>query len=300
MNEIQGYEMLEDEAGKQVAVELATGTVYDTVNISAPVGSIIYTPEQQRVYNERKKQEQEEYLKSKSRGVKKPSYTFVMATADFTNVSHANLTRLIYLSTYLSYHNSELRKGERHRITKKELPHILGISERTTQRFWREVCPQYIYEEIDGTLKLNPEVFSRGKTERLIAFYIKVFTKGMKSLYESVPKSKHKRLGYIFAMLPYVNIEHNILCYNTAEEDIEKIEPMNMKDFCTEIGFDYRHVDRLHDIFKSITFDVEEKKELFCSIIRNTYNGKELMVINPKVFYSGKNEAAVAEFGVFY
>lgn len=300
MNEIQGYEMLEDEAGKQVAVELATGAVYDTVNISAPVGSIIYTPEQQRVYKERKKQEQEEYFKSKSCGVKKPSYTFVMTTADFTNVSHANLTRLIYLSTYLSYHNSELRKGERHRITKKELPHILGISESAVRRFWREVCPQYIYEEIDGTLKLNPDVFSRGKTERLIAFYIKVFKKGMKSLYESVPKSKHKHLGYVFAMLPYVNIEHNILCYNTAEEDINKIEPMNMKDFCTEIGFDYRHVDRLHDIFKSITFDVDGKKELFCSIIRNTYNGKELMVINPKVFYSGKNEAAVAEFGVFY
>lgn len=300
MNEIQGYEMLEDEAGKQVAVELATGAVYDTVNISAPVGSIIYTPEQQRVYKERKKQEQEEYLKSKSCGVKKPSYTFVMTTADFTNVSHANLTRLIYLSTYLSYHNSELRKGERHRITKKELPHILGISESAVRRFWCEVCPQYIYEEIDGTLKLNPDVFSRGKTERLIAFYIKVFKKGMKSLYESVPKSKHKHLGYVFAMLPYVNIEHNILCYNTAEEDINKIEPMNMKDFCTEIGFDYRHVDRLHDIFKSITFDVDGKKELFCSIIRNTYNGKELMVINPKVFYSGKNEAAVAEFGVFY
>lgn len=300
MNETQGYQILTDEKGKQIAVEIATGEVFDTFNADFPVGSIIYTPEQQQQYKERKKHEQEEYLKSKRYGEKKPSYTFVMATADFDNVSPANLTRLIYLSTYLSYHNSELRKGERHRINKNELSQILGISERTAQRFWREVCPQYISEEMDGTLKLNPDVFSRGKAKRLIAFYIKVFSKGMKSLYNSVPKSKHKHLGYIFAMLPYVNIEHNILCYNTAEKEIDKIEPMSMKEFCAEIGFDYRHVDRLHDIFKSICFDVDGKKELFCSIIRNTYSGKELMVINPKVFYSGKNETAVAEFGVFY
>ena len=276
MNETQGYQILTDKKGKQIAVETATGEVFDTFNAVLPVGSLIYTPEQQEDYKARKKKEQDEYLRSKRYGEKKPSYTFVMTTADFKNVSPANLTRLIYLSTYLSYHNSELRKGERHKITKNELPQILGISERTAQRFWREVCPQYISEDIDETLKLNPDVFSRGRAKRLMAFYIKV------------------------AMLPYVNVEHNILCYDTAEKNIDKIEPMNMKDFCSEIGFDYRHVDRLHDIFKSIMFDVDGNKELFCSIIRNTYSGKELMVINPKVFYSGKNETAVAEFGVFY
>ena len=261
MNETQGYQILTDKKGKQIAVETATGEVFDTFNAVLPVGSLIYTPEQQEDYKARKKKEQDEYLRSKRYGEKKPSYTFVMTTADFKNVSPANLTRLIYLSTYLSYHNSELRKGERHKITKNELPQILGISERTAQRFWREVCPQYISEDIDETLKLNPDVFSRGRAKRLMAFYIKV---------------------------------------DTAEKNIDKIEPMNMKDFCSEIGFDYRHVDRLHDIFKSIMFDVDGNKELFCSIIRNTYSGKELMVINPKVFYSGKNETAVAEFGVFY
>ena len=144
--------------------------VFDTFNAVLPVGSLIYTPEQQEDYKARKKKEQDEYLRSKRYGEKKPSYTFVMTTADFKNVSPANLTRLIYLSTYLSYHNSELRKGERHKITKNELPQILGISERTAQRFWREVCPQYISEDIDETLKLNPDVFSRGRAKRLSKF----------------------------------------------------------------------------------------------------------------------------------
>ena len=180
MNETQGYQILTDKKGKQIAVETATGEVFDTFNAVLPVGSLIYTPEQQEDYKARKKKEQDEYLRSKRYGEKKPSYTFVMTTADFKNVSPANLTRLIYLSTYLSYHNSELRKGERHKITKNELPQILGISERTAQRFWREVCPQYISEDIDETLKLNPDVFSRGRAKRLMAFYIKVFSKGMK------------------------------------------------------------------------------------------------------------------------
>lgn len=298
-NELQGYEYFTDKQGKVMTIERATGEVLETINI--PVGSLAYTPEQRREYAKRKSQKQIAYLQSKRYGAKKPQYTFVSTAEDFENVSPANLSRLIFLATHLSYHNNELRTSERHKLTKKELASVLDVSESTAERFWREVSPKYIVEGDDGVLRTNPEIFAKGRIKHLMTFYIKVYAKGMEHLYFSVHKSKHKHLGYVFAMLPYINIEHNILCWNTEETDISKVKPMSMREFCDEIGFNYKHIDRLHRAYKKMSFDVGEgKRELFCSIIKNEYTGKELMIINPKVFYSGRNSDAVLEFGKFF
>ena len=301
MKQLQGYEMITDVGtGKRLAVERATGEVLETYNTTVPIGTIFYTPEQQKEYKERKEVERQANIKIKRYGVKKEQFAFVSTASDFTDVSPANITRLIYLSTYLSWHDNELRIGERHKIKRCELPDILCVSCSTAERFWQEISPRYVTEDDKGTLILNPSVFAKGNAKRLLAFYIKVFAKGMQALYKSVPKAQHKQLGYIFAMLPYINTEHNILCHNTDERNIDRLEPMTMREFCEEIGYDYRHVDRLHNTFKRLRFEVDGRRELFCSIIRNEYTGKALMVVNPKVFYSGSNADAVSEFGVFY
>lgn len=282
-------------------IDKITGEIEDVEIFVAPVGSRVITPTQQKIIDKRKNKQEKDYLRSKRHGEKKPQFTGVSTVADFSDISPANITRLIYLSTYLSFHNSELRVSERRKISKSMLPDILRVGERTIDRFLCEVSPRYVLIDEEGYLSLNQETFTKGKIKKNLAFYIKVFAKGMQNLYNSVPRSKHKQLGYIFNMLPYVNIEHNILCHNTDEISIDSIEPMTMTEFCKEIGYDYLHVDRLHKVFKSLTFDVGDgKHELFCSIIENKYTGKELMIINPRVFYSGKNEKAVAEFGAFY
>ena len=282
-------------------VDKATGEVEDVSIFIAPVGSRVITPDQQKAINSYRKRQAELNIQSKRSGKKKPPFTWVSTEADFSEVSPANITRLIYLSTYLSFHNSELRIGERRKLTKGMLPEVLGVGERTVERFLCEVSPTFLLVDNKGNLSLNTVAFAKGAMKNMIAFYIKVFAKGMQELYNSVPKSKHKQLGYVFALLRYINVEHNILCHNPDEVDIEKIEPMTMQEFCVEIGYDYRHVDRLHKVFKGLTFDVGGgKRELFCSIIKNEYTGKELMIVNPRVFYSGKNAEAVAEFGAFY
>lgn len=293
--------ILSDDYVSGQRIDKITGEIEDVEIFVAPRGSRVITPTQQRIIDERKKKQKEAYLRSKRDGEKKPQFTGVSTAADFSDLSPANITRLIYLSTYLSFHNSELRVSERRKISKSMLPDILRVGERTADRFLREVSPRYVLIDEDGYLSLNQEIFKKGKIKKNLAFYIKVFAKGMQNLYNSVPRSKHKQLGYIFNMLPYVNTEHNILCHNTDEISIDSIEPMTMTEFCEEIGYDYMHVDRLHKVFKSLTFDVGDGKyELFCSIIENKYTGKELMIINPRVFYSGTNEEAVAEFGAFY
>jgi hypothetical protein len=294
-------------SGKQINKN--TGEVFDVEYAVLRAGDRILTKEEiariekyRKIKLRREEREAEQKKRRKGRDGKAIQFTGVSTSADFSDLSPASVTRLIYLSTYLSFHNGELRLSERRKITKGMLPDILRVGERTAERFLQEVSPKYVIIANDGCLSLNPDVFAKGNRMRsLMAFYIKVFQSGMQKLYNGVNKSQHKQLGYIFNMLPYVNIEHNILCHNTTERDISLIEPMTMSEFCAEIGYDYKNVQRLHDIFKHLKFDVGDgKRELFCSIIRNEYTGKELMVINPKVFYSGSNAKAVAEFGVFY
>lgn len=54
----KGYdEIYDDKTGRILNVERATGEVYDTINVTIPVGSVCYTPEQQRSYKERKDRE---------------------------------------------------------------------------------------------------------------------------------------------------------------------------------------------------------------------------------------------------
>lgn len=298
----KGYEYITDNQSNTIlAVSKATGECVEAETILIPKGSWVVTPEQKEINRERKRQKQQDILESKKRGRTKEAYTFVSTTETFKGVSAANLTRLIYLSTYLSYKDSTLKMTERREIHKSELSKILGVSQRTAERFWSEVNPKYILEEDNGVLKLNADIFVRGKVKNLMSFYIKVFKKGVFALYNSVPKEKHKQLGYIFALLPYVNIEHNILCHNTKEKNIDNIQPMTMQEFCNEIGYNYQNVDRLHKAFKNLSFDVgNNRRELFCSIIKNEYTDKQLMIINPKIFYSGSNPNAVLEYGVFY
>ena len=293
-------------SGKQINKN--TGEVFDVEYAVLRAGDRILTKEDierieryKKIKQRREEREAEQKKRRKGADGKAIQFTGVSTSESFSDLSPASVTRLIYLSTYLRY-NGELRVSERTQITKKMLPDILHLGIRSVERFLQEVSPKYVIVEDDGRLSLNPDVFHKGKRMKsLIAFYMKVFENGMQRLYDGVNKSQHKHLGYIFSMLRYVNIEHNILCDNTAERDISLIEPMTMSEFCTKIGYDYKNVQRLHDIFKRLKFDVGNgKRELFCSIIQNEYTGKEFIVINPKVFYSGSNAEAVAEFGIFF
>ena len=93
----------------------------------------------------------------------------------------------------------------------------------------------------------------------------------MRALYEATPHRLHQYLGYIFLMMPYVNVQWNIVCHNPLEDHLEVIEPMTLGEFCDAIGYERDNAQRLLDNYRKITFNWKGKQQYFCTFFYTGY-----------------------------
>lgn len=299
-----GYKnIIDSETGSIVAVEIATGEIYDTFNADLPIGSKIYTPEQQRQHREWKEREQKkEYKKSVLNSLGK--FYFVQADEQFKELSDEAVARLIYLNTFINYNDNKLMLTERTPMKRKDLSVVLGVSKATISRFWKEVCPKYIKENDYSLMFTNDTVFKRGSLQRrqYIA-YQRFYCNGVRKLYENTDIKYHKRLGCLFKLLPFINVEYNLICYPdyVLETDIENIKLMSIAEFCKWIGYDIKHLNDLVYTYRNIYFEVDGRQEQFCSLIYDGVNkcGAKIC-INPHILYNGSDYKKVEVLGAFY
>ena len=221
------------------------------------------------------------------------SYVFVNAEQHFEELSPSTTAKLIYLSTYVNYEG--ILVSGRTPIKKQDLSRILGISPASAYNFWKEVSPMYITEDEDSeSLFLNREYFTKGSLERkTFKGYQKLFCDGIRSLYELNPTSKHKYIGYLFKLLPFINREWNALCTPDSVYlcDLALLNLISIDDFCEFIGYQKVNISRLMKMFNSLYFEIEGMKQKACFFQYNfrTDNGAK-MVINPFVLYSGPDK----------
>lgn len=298
---MQGYEYIADEStGKTMAVRRSTGEISEAVNITVPYGSIIYTPESQEQYKERKEQERRNELR---RLTCKPlgSFYFVPVSERFANIAPETVTRLIYLNTFVGYDN-KLMLTKRTAMKRKDLTGVLNVSKSTVSRFWKEVSPAYITESDSGLIFSNNIIFKRGsiKTSKEYVQYQKFYINGIRTLYEATERSNHRQLGYLFKLLPFINLEYNMLCCNPLETAIEKIELISIADFCKMIGYDIAHLNKLMYIYRSIQFEVGGRYERFCAITYDGVNKNNAKIfVNPHILYCGSDYNKVEILGAF-
>jgi len=300
---LKDYDLITDGGtGETQLIDKATGECKRTYTVTIPEGTKIITPKDQERNEERKKHCE---LKQRRRWVSNSlgGYFFVSTGEQFKDISPESVTRLIYLNTFIRYDsNNKLMLTERTPMQRKHLHTVLGVSEATISRFWRETCPKYICETTDGIILTNADMFIKGnlKHSKDFVFYQKFFIDGIRKLYKSVNKRHHKQLGYIFKLLPYINVEHNLICYDQLETDLDKIELISISNFCELIHYDISHLNKLIKIFNDITFDVNGKQERFCSIVYSGLNRKNAKIfINPHIFYAGTNYEHVKILGAF-
>lgn len=298
---LQGYEYIADEnTGKTMAVRRATGEITEAVQCCLPVGTISYTPESQELYKERKEREQRNELR---RAMNNPlgNFYFIPISEQFANIPPETVTRLIYLNTFVGYDN-KLMLTERTPMKRKDLAKILNVSKSTISRFWKEVSPAYITESDSGLIFSNNIIFKRGsiKTTKGYVQYQKFYINGIRKLYEATERNNHRQLGYLFKLLPFINLEYNMLCYNPLETAIEKIELISIADFCKMIGYDIAHLNKLMYIYRSIQFDVGGRYERFCAITYDGVNKNNAKIfVNPHILYCGSDYNRVEILGAF-
>lgn len=293
---IRGYEYLDDEH----LVKKSTGEVVKQLCLLVPNDTIAYTPEQQRAYKIRKEREQRlNTIKRESSPLGR--FVFTDVNQNYNDISPQSMARLVYLSTFLPYNQQVLRGHNGAPITKENAQERLNLSKNTFYRFWREVHEKYLFEDEASKVRIH-DCFRRGRLPKNINYaeYQRLYINAVRSLYEKCPVSKNKHLGRIFQMLPYINIEYNILCFNPLETNIDAIEPMTVNDFCTEIGVSPEHCTRTIREYTGITFPAEGQDERFCSIVSDGTNIDSARIfVNPRILYRGTDWKHVAVLGAF-
>lgn len=218
----------------------------------------------------------------------------------FEALKPATVAKLIYLSTYVNYDN-KLMLGYQN-MKRKNLKDVLGVSRWTADKFYEDVNGRYVFDSGSGGLSLNPSFFWKGKLKKKNMNPMQqLYINAVRSLYESANGKHHSQLGYIFMMLPFINREWNVICNNPFETDIDKVEPLTIKEFCKAIGYDVSQVGRLIGAYDRLTFTADGKEQKFCLFVNDGCNNcKSKVIVNPNILYVGSNKNRVEVFKLFF
>ena len=294
----EGYNFIPID-GKVVAIERSSGEVFDTATVIVPIGTRIHTPAQQRAYQAWKERENRRSC----------HFFFASSENNYSDISASSMAKLMYLATYMSYGGRLMQTG-RKMMKKTDLQQVLRLSKKAVYGFWNDVSGKYIFQEENGELFMNADFFQRGKLS-LGPVYQKFYNQAVQDIYQRARPSQHKKLGAVFQMLKYVNVEYNVLCHNPLEDDLSKIEFMTLDEFCDAIGYDKSNRHRLPKEYAEITLAVEERnpktleagpirQERFCSFVTDGADISTAKVyINPRVMYRGHNWSTVEILGEF-
>lgn len=292
---------VDEETGAWRGIRLSTNEEIDLNVFIGPEGSKIKTPSDIEA-DRALKEQRHNFLERKEKLTRLGKFCFLAIENGFSEISAATAARLVYLSTFLRYGTNNLYRTKRTRMKKKDLPEVMGMSATTAFRFFKEVNPTYLQEDEEGYLSLSGQIFRRGPLEKdnESKAYQKIYIDMVRKLYKGAPLSNHKELGYIFAMLPYINIEYNVLCKNPYEKDISEIKMMTVREFCEAIGHSYSTVSRLLETYSKICFLVDSEVEQFCKFVSDGNDIDNAWIfVNPHVIYSGTDLEQVKVLGAF-
>ena len=218
-----------------------------------------------------------------------------------------SLTRLMYLSTFLCY-DGYLKDGKTN-IHKNMLGQYLGLERRQQYRFWNEMSVAGMMYELDGKIYLNPEMFTKGtikksKIKTLAGqgkYVTRIYTEPLRNLYASFGEQSIKRISNLFKIMPYVNREYNLCCFNPLETDITDIHTMNFGDFVEALGYNRADSCKVANPLREAVFQIGDAEEKIIKYIpkKDSPFGKCGIIINPHLYYAGSDWSNIEKFCKF-
>ncbi|MDY2881810.1 MAG: hypothetical protein SOT71_04045 [Romboutsia timonensis] len=255
------------------------------------------TPQQKAIINNKK--ELNTYSK-KLGGFLHVCYVKNQLLFNTLNLNQATISRFLYLATYIDYNDREENVLIKHTqnnkleyLTKRDIRNLLNLSEKTFYDFMKEVKEKELLFEANNKIYLNPVYVNKGRSNFRNKEYTRMFIDTTKELYENCTSRQHKRLSYIYQLLPFLNYESNILCNNPEEKDINKLDKLSFKDICGILGLskDKKSMNTLKkDLFKFYITKDNKKYYFFSYVTIKQENGSEsYYVVNPLVIWKGSD-----------
>lgn len=220
-------------------------------------------------------------------------------------IEKANISRLIYLATYIDYNNREenllIKYGENNKIiplSRNDIRKILGLSERTFIRFLNDMKENNLIFINEDKYYVSSDYFTKGKN-KIEGDYTRIFINTTKLLFENCKTSQHKQLSYVYQLIPFMNHELNVVCDNPKETDFTKLNKLGLKDICKllQISTDKKSMNRFENDLLKFKIEVNDKTYfIFKRVIVKGGNGKyDYFVINPKIAWSGNNVEIISD-----
>ena len=215
------------------------------------------------------------------------------------NIDKANISRIIYLATYMDYNDrmegllcvrSQHNKLEP--MNKKTMQSVLKLGDTAFKKFLKDMKDNNLIYEVDTMYYVNTDYFNKGKIDNKDTdkSYCRLFIEPIRSLYEGCKPTKHKVLASIYQLIPYIHLRTNALCLNPNKVAKEP-QKMDSKTLCDllNIGTDKGQRSRFIKDLYSFTVDIKGKTYKLFSYVKIISDNRDFYVVNPYVIYMGND-----------
>jgi len=219
----------------------------------------------------------------------------------FPTLTKQDTARLMFIGTFIAWETNRLQSdnGKKHYV-KKDLEELLEMSTKRFNEFYRRLENEnIIHEEETGELFINPSVFYRGelknhgyKTDDLE--YTRLFKKTVRDLYHQYKGRTLGQLAIIYSVIPFLNFDTNIVCFNPEETDEDLIKPMALDKLAALLS--YVDASSLKRSLNRIKID---DKPVFGFFENPHDRRKQRIVINPRVIFAGDGDSLKAVKALF-
>ena len=221
-----------------------------------------------------------------------------------TTLDKTNISRLIYLSTFLDFNDREenllvkvIQNNKRVPMNREDIQKVLLLKDTTFKSFLRDMRTNNMLYEVNGKFYLNTDYFNRGNSK--YNTYTRVFINTIRDLYSGVSARQHKLLGQAFQLIPFLHYDSNVLCKNPKEIDYTKREKLTLEDIATILGTstDRSNLSKLKKSLESLTVNVNGDNLPLFKYVPKPY---DYFVINSYVIWSGTDVSKMKENIQFY
>jgi hypothetical protein len=209
----------------------------------------------------------------------------------YPSLSQAELARLMFVGTYTGYRTGRLQHDNGRVIEKKALEVLVGISRNKFAEFYRKLVSEGVLQEKGKELYVNPSVFYRGSVKdigyKLDEYrHTRLFRKTVRDLYEKYTGRATTQLAIIYAVLPFLNFDTNVVCFNPKETDEDEIQPMNLENLAALLHYQDTH--KLKRALESVKIDGQPVFWL----PQNVHDKRQRrIIVNPRVVFAGSAES---------
>lgn len=217
----------------------------------------------------------------------------------FPELTAQDLARLMFIGTYVAWETNRLQYDNGRIIKKKGLEELVDMSTRRFNDFYKRLLDEEIIAEQGEEVFVNPTLFYRGELKKIgydvsHLQYTRVFRKTVRELYSQFKGRTLKQLSIIYSVLPFLNFDTNIVCFNPEETDPELLRPMYLEKLAALLGYQDSH--KLKRALETIKVD---GKPVFWLPPNVNDKRQRRIVVNPNVIYGGDAKSLAVIKGLF-